>query len=135
MPAIHGTRRAEELDAHATSTGLDHGRAKLVAVVPRRGSRHGAGPVRGGTTRFFVHIDPFSTRLAPGRSHAAASTIGRGSDLAGGQLVATTTLTRPRPARLILMSGGNVDPIAIVGLALPEMILPMCSSLGFKVLS
>src|ERR1700730_6890315 len=29
MPAIHGTRRAEELDAHTPTTGLDHGLATL----------------------------------------------------------------------------------------------------------
>src|ERR1700730_1246815 len=60
MPAIHGTRRAEELDAHATSTGLNHGLAKLSVIVPRRGSRRGTGPVGGGTTRSFVHVWSFA---------------------------------------------------------------------------
>src|SRR6202165_6130846 len=58
MPPIRGTRRAEQLDAHATSTGLNHGLAKLSAVVPRRGSRRGTGAVGGGTTRSFVHVVP-----------------------------------------------------------------------------
>src|ERR1700737_3183160 len=69
MPAIHGTRRAEELDAHATSAGLDYGLAKLSVIVPRRGSRRGTGPVGGGTTRSFVHVwsfaYPASTRPWP----------------------------------------------------------------------
>src|SRR6202158_2536119 len=60
MPAIHGTRRAEELDAHATSAGLDYGLAKLSVIVPRRGSRRGTGPVGGGTTRSFVHVWSFA---------------------------------------------------------------------------
>src|ERR1700738_4468294 len=66
MPAILGTRRAEELDAHATSTGLDHGLAKLSVIVPRRGSRRGTGSVGGGTTRSFVHVGPLLIRPAPG---------------------------------------------------------------------
>src|ERR1700737_2244454 len=60
MPAILGTRRAEQLDAHATSTGLNHGLAKLSVVVPRRGSRRGTEPVGGGTTRSFVHVWSFA---------------------------------------------------------------------------
>src|ERR1700680_342432 len=77
MPVTRGTRRAEELDAHATSAGLDHGLAKLSAVVPRRGSRRGTGAVGGGTTRSFVHVVPLLIRPAPGCGRAVASTTGR----------------------------------------------------------
>src|ERR1700731_2525612 len=65
-----------QLDAHATSTGLNHGLAKLSAVVPRRGSRRG-GVVGGGTTRSFVHVVPLPIRPAPGCGRAVALTTGR----------------------------------------------------------
>src|ERR1700688_895779 len=76
-PALPGTRRAEELGAHATSAGLDHGLAKLRAVVPRRGSRRGTGAVGGGTSRSFVHVVPLPIRPAPGCGRAVALTTGR----------------------------------------------------------
>src|SRR6202171_1070739 len=43
------------------------------------------------------------------------------------QLGATITLTRPQPARLILMSCGITSPTP-VGPALPKGVLPMCCS-------
>src|ERR1700738_3969001 len=87
MPAILGTRRAEELDAPATSTGLDHGLAKFSVIVSRRGSRRGTGAVGGGTTRSFVHGGPLLIRPAAGRGHAGASTAGRARGLPVGILV------------------------------------------------
>jgi hypothetical protein len=43
------------------------------------------------------------------------------------QLGATITLTRPQPARLILMSCGIASPTRL-GPALPKVVLPMCCS-------
>jgi hypothetical protein len=57
MPDTHGIEMSGGLDAHATSTGRDHGRCKF-AVIPRGGSRCRAGSAYNGTTRSFVHADP-----------------------------------------------------------------------------
>jgi hypothetical protein len=56
MP-IHGTEANGQLGARATSAGSDHGHYKL-DVVPRKGSRRGTEPARGGITRSFVHVGP-----------------------------------------------------------------------------
>ncbi len=45
-----------------------------------------------------------------------------------------STLTRRKPARLILMSCGIASPV-IAGFTLPMVVLPMCSSSGLKCLS
>ena len=73
MPVTRATRRAEQLDAHATSAGLSHGLAKLSAIVPQRGSRRGTGAVGGGRSRSCVHVIP---RLS-GQRQAAAGRVHR----------------------------------------------------------
>jgi hypothetical protein len=43
----------------------------------------------------------------------------------------TISLTRREPARLILIFRGIAGPV-IAGLALPKVVLPMCSSFEFE---
>jgi hypothetical protein len=49
-----------------------------------------------------------------------------------GQLGATTTLTRRKPARSILIFCGSAGPVMLAGVTLPKVVLPMVSSCGLK---